>query len=339
MERTDLLVVGAGPVGLACAVEAVRQGLSARVVEKGALCNTLAGWPVHTVFFSTPELLEIGDLPFVTSGPKPTRVEGLRYYRKAAERYRLDVRLYERVLRAERSGEGFEVVTERTRHACRTLVVATGFFDQPNLLGVPGEELPKVTHYYREPFPYVGTDVLVVGGKNSAAEAALDLYRHGARVTMAVREEALGKSVKYWLLPDLANRIAEGAIRAHFSTAVARIDERRVVLARGGETFALPNDFVVAMTGYHPDFGFLRDLGVEVTEEGGVVHDLATMETGVPGLHLAGVVSAGVDIGRLFIENGRHHAAAIVAHVLARLGRAPVGPSALRPIGPHQDGD
>ena len=333
----DLLVVGAGPVGLAVAIEASRCGLSARVVEKGALCNTLVGWPASLVFFSTPELLEIGDLPFVTSGPKPTRREGLVYYRKAAARYALDVRLYERVLSVAREDDGFRVATSKGSHAARRVVVATGFFDTPNLLGVPGEELPKVSHHYREPWPFVGTDVLVAGGGNSAAEAALELHRCGARVTLAVREEALKQGVKYWLRPDVENRIREGSIRAHFRTTVARVEEERVVLDGPGGPFEVANDFVLALTGYRPDFPFLRSLGIEVTEEGVPVFVPGTMETNVSGIHLAGVVAAGVHTGRLFIENGRHHAAAIVRHLLATLGREGSAPAA-RPIGLFQDG-
>jgi len=335
----DLLVVGAGPVGIACGIEAARAGLSCRLVEKGALCNTLVGWPVETVFFSTAELLEIGGLPFVTSGAKPTRREGIRYYRKAAAAARLDVRLYERVLGASREGDLFAVETSQGLHRSRRLVVATGFFDHPNLLDIPGEELPKVTHYYREPYPYSGTDVLVVGGGNSAVEAALDLFRNGAKVTMAVREKALKPTIKYWLLPDLTNRIQEGAIRARFETEVERIEERSVLLRKGSERSSLHNDFVVALTGYHPDFPLLEALGVALTPDGTVPHDGATMETPTPGLYVAGVVAAGVDIGKLFIENGRRHAAQIAAHVAESLGRAPAGLPGLPGIGLFQDGE
>ena len=335
----DVLVIGAGPVGLAVAVEATRQGLTHVVVERGALANTLVHWPANTIFFSTPELLEIGGLPFVASAVKPTRREGLVYYRKAAERYALNLKLYEEVVGVERRGDFFHVTTSKGAYEARFVVVVTGFFDNPNLLGVPGEALPKVSHYYREPFPYSGTDVLVVGGKNSAVEAALDLYRNGARVTMAVRRPALGATVKYWLRPDIENRIKEGCIRALFETTVEEIPPSAVRLRRKGEPLEIANDFVLALTGYHPDFAFLRKLGVDVTPEGQLVFDETTMETTVPGLYVAGVVAAGVHIGKLFIENGRNHAVQVVAHVLARLGRAPssgVDPLALRRF---QDGD
>jgi thioredoxin reductase (NADPH) len=333
----DLLVVGAGPVGLACALEASRRGLTHVVLEKGALLNTLVNWPTHVVFFSTPELLEIGGHPFVAAGPKPTRREGLDYYRKVAAREKLDVRLATPVASLAKDGGLFAAATPKGTFLARAAVVATGFFDTPNLLGVPGEELAKVSHYYREPYAHAGTDVLVVGGKNSAVEAALDLHRHGARVTMAVRGHGFGASVKYWLKPDVENRVREGSIRALFDTTVDRIEEGSVTLRAAGGTASIPNDFVYALTGYRPDFPFLRACGIGITADLEVVHDPATMETNVPGLYVAGVVAAGRQIGRLFIENGRAHAAQIVAHVLA--GRGGASPSVVPPIGSFQDGD
>jgi thioredoxin reductase (NADPH) len=338
-DPVDVLVVGAGPVGLACALEASRQGLSHVVVEKGALLNTLVQWPTHTVFFSTPELLEIGGHPFVSASGKPTRREGLAYYRKVAEREGLEIRLHERVLSVTNGDDSFRVTTAKGVRTARAVVVATGFFDTPNLLGVRGEDLPKVSHYYTEPFAHAKTDVLVVGGKNSAVEAALDLYRNGAHVTMAVRKAALGVSVKYWLKPDIENRIKEGSIKALFDTRVAGIEEGRVVLESWGRKFAIPNDFVFALTGYRPDFPLLRALGIAVTDDLHVVHDADTMETNVPGLYVAGVVAAGVDIGKLFIENGRLHAVAIVKHLLARRGAAPTKPLSAPEIKRFQDGD
>jgi thioredoxin reductase (NADPH) len=325
---TDLLVVGAGPVGLACALEASRRGLTHVVLEKGALLNALVNWPADLVFFSTPELLEIGGHPFVTAGPKPTRREALDYYRKVKERAALDVRTGTLVTSLERDGGLFVAGTSKGAFSARAAVIATGFFDTPNLLGVPGEDLPKVSHYYREPFAHADTDVLVVGGKNSAVEAALDLHRHGARVTMAIRGPAFGASVKYWLKPDVENRVREGAIRAFFDTTVARIEEGAVTLRGSGGTASFPNDAVYALTGYRPDFPFLRAAGVAITSDLEVVHDEATMETNVPGLYVAGVVAAGRHIGRLFIENGRVHAVRIVEHLLSRRpGPPPRSPS------------
>ncbi len=335
----DLLVVGAGPVGLACALEASRRSLTHVVLEKGALLNTLVSWPTHVVFFSTPDLLEIGGHPFVSSGPKPTRREGLDYYRKVAEREKLDVRLFTPVEDLRREEGLFAASTPRGTFRARAAVVATGFFDTPNLLGVPGEDLPKVSHYYREPYAHAGTDVLVVGGKNSAVEAALDLHRHGARVTMAVRGPAFGSSVKYWLRPDIENRVKEGSIRACFGATVERIEEGAVALFGDGVPASIPNDFVYALTGYRPDFPFLRRIGIGITEDLGVVHDPETMETSVPGLYVAGVVAAGRHTGSLFIENGRVHAVRIVGHLLARRGAAPQAPPGIPPLARFQDGD
>ncbi|HEX5854400.1 MAG TPA: YpdA family putative bacillithiol disulfide reductase [Thermoanaerobaculia bacterium] len=335
----DVLVIGAGPVGLACALEAARQGLSHVVVEKGALLDTLVRWPTHVVFFSTPELLEIGGYPFVTASGKPTRREGLVYYRKVAERERLEIRLHERVVSVTPADGLFRVTTTKAAYESGAVVAATGFYGTPNLLGVPGEDLPKVSHYYTEPYAHAGTDVLVVGGKNSAVEAALDLHRNGARVSMAVRKPAFGASVKYWLKPDIENRVKEGSIRAHFETRVAGIEEGRVVLETSERTFAIPNDFVFALTGYRPDFPFLSGLGIALTDDLHVVHDPKTMETNVQGLYVAGVIAAGVEIGKLFIENGRLHAVAIVKHLLARRGAAPSAPLGAPEIRRFQDGD
>ncbi len=338
-EPRDLLVIGAGPVGLACGVEAARQGLTHLLVERGSLLNTLVRWPTFTVFFSTPELLEIGGIPFVCAGAKPTRREGLVYYRKVARHFGLDVRLYEEVTGLSRESGLFTVATTKGAYRARNVVAATGFYDTPNLLGVPGEELPKVSHYYHEPFPYAGTEVLVVGGRNSAVEAALDLYRSGAHVTMAVRKPTFGESVKYWLRPDVENRVKEGSIRAFFDTAVEEIRPASVRLVRRGERTEIPNDFVLALTGYRPDFPFLARLGIGVTGEGHLVYDHDSMETAVPGLYVAGVVAAGVDIGKLFIENGRVHAVRIVRDVLRKAGRRAERPLEAPAIRRFQDGD
>jgi thioredoxin reductase (NADPH) len=339
MPLSDVLVIGAGPVGIACALEASRQGLSHVVVEKGCLLNTIEAFPTYVTFFSTPDLLEIGGMPFVAGGPKPSRKEALVYYRRVAELARLNVRLYTRVLGVAREGETFRVATTRGELEARFVVVATGFLDHPNFLGIPGEDLPKVTHYYREAFPYAGTDVLIVGGKNSAVEAALDLHRNGARVTMAVRGPVFGKSVKYWLSPDIENRVKEGSIRAFFGTRVAAIAEETVSLETPDGPREIRNDFVLALTGYHPDFDFLRRVGIEITPEQRLVFDASSMETTVPGLYVAGVVAAGVEIGRLFIENGRIHAVTIARHVASRCGRTPVEAPVPLAVRRFQDGD
>ena len=314
-DPVDLLVVGAGPIGLACALEATRAGLTARVIEKGALVNSLVGYPTQMEFFSTPELLEIGGHPLATTLYKPRREEAIDYYRGVAFREGLDVRLGERVERVEGEKGAFTVVTSKGTHEARAVAAATGFFDQPNVLGVEGEGLPHVSHYYKEPYPYSGRDVVVVGAKNSAAKAALEINRHGGRVVMAVRGGEITTSVKYWIRPDLLNRIEEGAIKAHFHTTVERIGERSVELATPDGPITVPADFVLLLTGYHPDFSFLEDgLGVELDGEARApVVDEATMESSRPGVYLAGTVCGGYATSRWFIENGRIHAARIAA--------------------------
>jgi thioredoxin reductase (NADPH) len=310
----DLLVVGAGPIGLACALEAKRVGLTARVVEKGALVNSLVGYPTQMEFFSTPELLEIGGHPLATTYYKPRREEALDYYRSVAQREGLDVRLGERVERADGEAGAFTVVTSKGTHAARAVAVATGFFDQPNLLGVEGEDLPHVSHYYKEPYRYSGRKTVVVGAKNSAAKAALEINRHGGDVTLVVRGDEITTSVKYWIRPDLLNRIKEGAIEAHYQTTVEAITPDAVRLATPDGPLTVPADFVLLLTGYHPDYSFLEALGLtfEGPERAPEV-DPDTMESTRPGVYLAGTVCGGYATSRWFIENGRIHAARIAA--------------------------
>src|SRR5215469_4939681 len=281
-ETFDVLVVGAGPTGMACAIEAQRVGLRAVLVDKGCLVNSLFHYPANMTFFTTPELLEIGDIPFSSPNQKPNRSEALEYYRKVAEHYSLDVRQYERVERVDGSDGEFRVHTidrfdRRREHQARKLVIATGYYDLPNYINIPGEELPKVMHYYHEPHPYYDNDVLVIGGKNSAAIAALELWRHGARVTLVHRGPAMHKNVKYWILPDIENRIRNREITAFFNAVVVEIRERSVLLETSVGAVELANDFVFALTGYHPDFDFLRSLGVQTT--GGECRPLCNTET------------------------------------------------------------
>lgn len=313
----DLIVIGAGPVGLACAIEARRANLLPRVIEKGTLVNSIVGYPARMEFFSTPELIEIGGHPFPVQGYKPMREEAIEYYRGVAERETLDVRLYERVLELRGSRDDFTVVTTRGEHRARNIVVATGFFDRPNLLEVPGEDLPKVTHYYREPYQYVRQKVVVIGARNSAAKAALDLYRRGSEVTLVVRSPVLSDKIKYWIKPDLENRIAEGSIRAYFDTVVQEIRERSVVLRTPQGVVELDNDFVLALTGYHPDFTFLASVGIGFADDGfrTPVFDDTSFETTRPGVYIAGTVCGGYRTNRWFIENGRFHARQIVRHI------------------------
>lgn len=313
----DVLVVGAGPVGLACAVAAHRQGLTARVIDKGTLVNSIVGYPAMMEFFSTPELIEIGGYPFAIPHYKPTREDAIEYYRSVTARERLDVRLYERVVAVRGAQGDFTVVTSKDEHRARNIVIAIGFFDQPTRLDVPGEDLPKVTHYYREPYGYVGQQVLVIGARNSAAKAALDCYRHGAHVTLVVRSAALSDRIKYWIRPDLENRIKESSIRAYFNTTVESIADATVALQTPDGRTEIPNDWVLAMTGYRPDFAFLERLGVACADDPfrTPVYDETSFETSRPGVYIAGTVCGGYDTGRWFIENGRFHAQQIATHI------------------------
>lgn len=322
----DVLVIGAGPTGLACAIEAQRRGLKTVVIDKGCLVNSLFHYPAGMVFFTTPELLEIGDMPFSSAHQKPTREEALEYYRKVAQHYRLDVRQYQRVARVEGQDGDFRVTAfdqhERPLHyRTRKLILATGYYDLPNIMGIPGEELPKVTHYYREPHPYSGSDVLVIGGANSAAISALDLYRHGARVTLVHWGPGIDASVKYWIKPDIENRIRNGEIKAYFSSRVREIRQDDVLLETAGGEVRLKNDFVLALTGYHPDFDFLRRLGIRLAEDKcRPVCDPQTLESNVSGIYLAGVIVAGSATSEIFIENGRFHGQQIAQDLERKLG-------------------
>lgn len=313
----DVLVIGAGPVGLACAIEARRHGLSSINIDKGALVNSIVGYPANMEFFSTPELIEIGGYPFPVQGYKPTREAAIEYYRGVTQREGLDLRLYERVhsVRGERGR--FIVQTDKAEYEARTIVVSTGFFDQPNLLEVAGEGLPKVTHYYREPYPYVRQKVAVIGAKNSAAKAALDCYRHGAEVTLIVRSPQLSDSVKYWIRPDLENRIKEGSIRAYFEAVVSEIRAKSIVLRTPRGSEEIENDWVLAMTGYRPDYRFLESLNLKFANDGfrTPVFDETSFETTRSGIYIAGTVCGGLQTNRWFIENGRFHAQQIAKHI------------------------
>lgn len=324
-EPFDVLVIGAGPTGMACAIEAQRAGLRSVLVDKGCLCNSLFHYPAHMTFFTTPELLEIGDIPFPSVNQKPTRNEALEYYRKVAEHYRLDLRQYQNVDSISGSDDDFHVhVTDafarKFVHHARKLVVATGYYDLPNYLGIPGEDLPKVGHYYDDPHPYYDLDVLVIGGKNSAAIAALELWRHGARVTLVHRGPAMHRHVKYWIRPDIENRIKNGEITAHFETSVEEICEDSVTLKTPEGSLTIRNDHVFAMTGYHPDFDFLTALGINLDgEDRCPACNPKNLESNVPGIYLAGVIIAGERTNEIFIENGRFHGRQIASDLKEKL--------------------
>jgi len=322
----DVVVIGAGPTGLACGIDAKRAGFTVTNIDKGCLVNSLFNYPSNMTFFTTPELLEIGDIPFSSPNQKPTRQEALEYYRKVAEHYQLAVRQYEPVQSVEGDDGNFTVhTTDRHGRACcyhaRKLILATGYYDRPNLMNVPGEDLPNVLHYYREPHPFFGLDVLVVGGKNSAAIAALELWRHGARVTMVHRREGISSSVKYWIKPDVENRIKAGQVNAYFNSTVKEIAPDYVLLNTPEGEVTLANDWVFAMTGYHPDFDFLRGLGIQFRGDADKkpIVDPRTLESNVPGIYLAGVLIAGMRTSEIFIENGRFHGLAIAADLKQKL--------------------
>ena len=328
-ETYDMLVIGAGPTGLACAIEAKRAGFRPVLVDKGCLCNSLFHYPANMTFFTTPELLEIGDMPFSSPNQKPNRMEALEYYRKVAEHYELDIRQYETVTSVSGSDGDFVVKTadrfDRTiEHRARKLVVATGYYDLPNYLKIPGEELSKVRHYYHEPHPFFGLDVVVIGGKNSAAIAALDLWRHGARVTLIHRGPAMHRHVKYWILPDISNRVKNGEITAYFNSAVTEIRKDDLTIATPDGNVTVPNHFVFALTGYHPDFRFIEKLGVKLDEDNDrcPVCDAVSLESNVPGIYLAGVIVAGERTNEIFIENGRFHGKQIADDLKVKLGSA-----------------
>ena len=322
----DVLVIGAGPTGLACAIDAQRAGFSVVVVDKGCLCNSLFHYPANMTFFTTPELLEIGSMPFSSPNQKPTRMEALEYYRKVAEHYKLNVLQYHTVDAVSGQDGDFTVETtdrfsRKVSLRARKLIVATGYYDLPNYLNIPGEELSKVKHYYDEPHPYFGLKALVIGGKNSAAIAALDLWRHGAHVTLVHRGEALHRHIKYWIKPDIENRIKNGEIAAYLSSTVESIAEDTVTLATPQGPVTLDNDFVFALTGYHPDFDFIERLGVTLDESNDrcPLCEPATLESNVPGIYLAGVIVAGERTNEIFIENGRFHGKLIADSLRSKL--------------------
>ncbi len=317
MEIFDILIIGAGPIGMACAIEAKKSNLSYVIIEKGALVNSLFNYPVFMTFFSTSQKLEIGGLPFVTISPKPNRNEAVEYYRRVAETFELKINLFERVEEVEKTAKDiFAISTSKRKYHSKNVIIATGFYDVPLMMNVPGEGLLKVTHYYKDPHLYAFQNVLVVGANNSGVDAALETYRKGANVTMLIRGSELGPHVKYWVKPDIENRIKEGSIKAYFNSELIAISEKEVELSTPVGRVTLPNDFVIAMTGYQPDFSMLKKFGIELPESFCPAYNEETMETNVPGLYLAGVVCGGMDTHKLFIENSRIHANMILGNIL-----------------------
>jgi len=324
-DHFDVLVIGAGPTGMACAIEAQRAGFTSAMVDKGCLVNSLFHYPANMVFFTTPELLEIGDIPFTTANQKPNRSEALEYYRNVAQHYRLDVRQYQRVASVTGYDGAFRIETQDLHghaheYVARKIVVATGYYDRPNYMGIPGEDLPKVMHYYKDPHPYFDMDVLIVGAKNSASIAALELWRRGSRVTMVHRGPEIHRNVKYWIKPDIENRIKNGEVTAYFNSCVMEIRPEEVRLKAPDGERLLKNDFVFALTGYHPDYEFLERLGIELTRpEMRPVCDPLTFESNIPGIYVAGVVVSGARTSEIFIENGRFHGKQIADDLKTKL--------------------
>ena len=311
----DLIIIGAGPIGLACGVEAKKSGLSYLIFDKGTLVNSLYNYPLNMTFFSTSDRLEIGGVPFISNNPKPTRAESLEYYRRVTSHWKLNLKLYEEINTVKKNADGFSIETSKGNYAAKNIAIATGFYDRPFLLNIPGESLSKVLHYYKEPHPFFGMNLAIVGSANSAVDAALETYRKGAKsVSMIIREPKIGDNVKYWARPDIVNRIEEGSIKAYFDSSITKItsDEVHFKTPKGDQS--IDNDFVLAMTGYQPNFELLESLGVEFQEDPfrTPIYDSVSMQSNAEGVYLAGVVCGGLKTNKWFIENSRDHAPLIV---------------------------
>jgi thioredoxin reductase (NADPH) len=314
----DVIIIGAGPIGLACGIEAKKNSLDYLIFDKGCLVNSLYNYPMNMTFFSTSDKLEIGEVPFISHNPKPTRAEALEYYRRVSSHWELSLRLYEEIKVIEKLDAGFELKTTKGIYKTKKIVLSTGFYDIPYLLEVPGEDLDKVLHYYKEPHTFFGMNVAVIGSANSAVDVALELYRKGAKsVTMIIREEEIGKNVKYWARPDINNRIKEGSIKAYFKADIKEITKDKIRFKIPEKEIVIENDFVLAMTGYKPNFRLLESLGVEFLEDEfkTPVYNSITMQSNQMGVYLAGVVCGGLKTNKWFIENSRIHANIIMDHV------------------------
>ncbi|MBL7993761.1 YpdA family putative bacillithiol disulfide reductase [bacterium] len=322
----DVIIIGAGPTGLSCAVECKKAGLNALTIEKGSLTNSIYHFPSNMIFFTTSDLLEIGDIPFSTTNSKPTREEGLNYYKRIVQHHGLNIHTFEKVISVEKKQTEFAIQTQNQHgksfdYRSKFVIISTGYYDHPNVLNIPGEKLSKVSHYYTDPHPFFDKDVLIIGGKNSACIAALELFRYGARVTMVHRRAEIKESVKYWILPDIQNRVKEGAITLHLNSVVTNITETTASIRNldSNESLKIKNDFVFALTGYRPDAAFLKSCNIIVDPVTLVPkHNAETLETNVNGLYVAGSISAGINTNKLFIENGRFHGK-IIAEQIAKI--------------------
>ena len=315
--NVDVCIIGAGPIGLCCGIEAKKANLSYLIIDKGCLVNSLYNYPKNMTFFSTSDRLEIGDVPFISHNTKPTKSEALEYYRRVVSSWKLDVNLYEEVMGIEKKGL-FYIKTTKGEYTAKKVILSTGFYDLPYKLNVPGENLDKVKHYYDEPHPYFGMKIVVVGAANSAVDVALETYRKGAKeVTMIVREPNLSETVKYWVKPDVENRIEEGNIKAYFNSNITKIEETKIYVNTPDGELEIENDFVLAMTGYQPNFLFLTKLGIKLGDDeySTPLHDPKTMQTNIEGVYLAGVICGGLKTNKWFIENSRDHAIQVIDHI------------------------
>jgi thioredoxin reductase (NADPH) len=310
----DVIIIGGGPIGIACALEAEKKNLSYLILEKGCLVNSLYNYPTNMTFFSTSEKLELDDIPFISNNPKPRKAEALEYYRRIATSNKININLFEKVTKVESKDNLHTVTSIKNQYSAKNVVVATGFYDIPNYLNIPGEDLPKVAHYYGDPHYYATLKTIVVGASNSAVDAALEIYRKGGEVTMIVRKEEIGRRVKYWVRPDIDNRIKEGSIKAFFNANLKEIKEKEVIIQTPEGEKVLKNDFVLMLTGYRPNFEFLKNMGIDLSDDGRKIpqYNEETMETNVKGIYLAGVICGGVETHKWFIENSRVHAAMIM---------------------------
>ncbi|MGO4372405.1 YpdA family putative bacillithiol disulfide reductase [Paenibacillus sp. 2TAB19] len=323
MQKEEAIIIGAGPCGLAAAIELQRIGLNPLTIEKRNIVYSISQYPTYMQFFSTPDRLEIGDIPFTTASEKPSRLEALHYYRVAAQRHQIRVQAYETIKSIEREDDGFIVKGENRfgeprAYFARYVIIATGYFDNPNVLGIPGEELDKVSHFFRESHPYVGMQVAIIGGSNSAIDAALELERVGAKVTVIYRGESYSSSIKPWVRPGFEKKVAQGLIQMRFSSTVTAIGNNDITIQGPEGAELIPNDFVLALTGFHPDRNFLTQTGVTMEAEGYPTFNEATMETNIPGIYLAGVVASRHEANEIFIESGRYHGNKIADHIMSK---------------------
>jgi thioredoxin reductase (NADPH) len=319
LKKYKLVIIGAGPIGLACGIEAEKLNIDYLIIEKGCLVNSLFHYPTNMVYFSTSDRLEIGDVPFVSHGDKPTRRESLEYYRRVADAWKLKINTYEKVETIEQSGNEFKVITNKEIYSSSKIIIATGFYDHPNYLNIPGEDKPKVKHYFDEAHPYAYLKLVVIGGGNSGVDVALETFRRGSEVTMVIREPNLKEGVKYWVRPDIENRIKEGSIKAFFNSELTEIRDDEVNIKTPEGKVTIKNDFVFAMTGYHPDYTFLKNVGIKISEDERQIPQFneKTFETNIPGIYLVGVVCGGMDTGKWFIENARYQAVEILKDILS----------------------